>query len=136
MSYLYLYLGIGLLVGIGFSVRGARAYAKAPPITEVAAQALDPDWQPPKRRWLPLILVSSLIWPMLLLLILVDRPLKPAAPMPEFAVTSQHLQVISQQDSEEAKEALAWAGGHFDPRLFDCRAANAAVQRICNNLWG
>ena len=61
MTYLYWYLGIGLLVGIGLSIRGARAYAKTPPITEVAAQALDPDWQPPKRRWLPLILVSSLI---------------------------------------------------------------------------
>ena len=46
------------------------------------------------------------------------------------------LQVIAQPDSEEGQEALAWVGGHFDPRLFDCRAANAAVQRICNNLWG
>ncbi len=109
MTYLYLYLGIGLLVGIGFSIRGARAYAKAPPITEVAAQALDPDWQPPKRRWLLLILVSSLIWPMLLLLLLLDRPLKPAVPMPEFAVTSQHLQEALSVVEIEARERV------FDP---------------------
>ena len=82
MIYLYLYLGIGLLVGIGFSINGARAYAKAPPRTEMAAQALDPDWQPPKRRWLPLILISSLIWPVLLLLPLLERPFEPEAPSP------------------------------------------------------
>ncbi|SFM52325.1 plasmid pRiA4b ORF-3 family protein [Halopseudomonas yangmingensis] len=46
------------------------------------------------------------------------------------------LQVIAQPDSEEGQEALAWAGGHFDPAQFDCRAATAAAQRICNNLWG
>ena len=28
------------------------------------------------------------------------------------------------------------SGGNFDPELFDRRAANAAVQRICNNFWG
>ncbi len=28
------------------------------------------------------------------------------------------------------------SGGSFDPELFDRRAANAAVQRICNNFWG
>lgn len=46
------------------------------------------------------------------------------------------LQSIAQPDSEEGRHALAWAGGSFDPELFDRRAANAAVQRICNNLWG
>ena len=75
----------------------------------MAAQALDPDWQPPKRRWLPLILVSSLIWPLLLLLILVDRPLKPAVPMPEFAVTLQHLQEALSVVEIEARERV------FDP---------------------
>lgn len=28
------------------------------------------------------------------------------------------------------------SGGSFDPELFDRRAANAAVQQICNNFWG
>lgn len=28
------------------------------------------------------------------------------------------------------------AQSNFDPELFDRRAANAAVQRICNNFWG
>ncbi len=28
------------------------------------------------------------------------------------------------------------SGSSFDPELFDRRAANAAVQRICNNFWG
>ena len=109
MTYLYWYLGIGLLVGIGFSIRGARAHSSEPPETEPAAQALDSDWQPSKRRWLPLILISSLIWPLLLLLILVDRPLKPAAPMPEFAVTSQHLQEALSVVEIEARERV------FDP---------------------
>ena len=27
-------------------------------------------------------------------------------------------------------------GGNFDPALFDRRAANAALQRVCNNFWG
>ena len=109
MTYLYWYLGIGLLVGIGFSIRGARAHSSEPPEPEPAAQALDSDWQPSKRRWLPLILISSLIWPLLLLLILVDRPLKPAAPMPEFAVTSQHLQEALSVVEIEARERV------FDP---------------------
>jgi len=46
---------------------------------------------------------------MLLLLILVDRPLKPAAPMPEFAVTSQHLQEALSVVEMEARERV------FDP---------------------
>lgn len=37
---------------------------------------------------------------------------------------------------EDGRAALGWAGGSFDTELFDRRAANAAVQRICNNLWG
>ena len=46
---------------------------------------------------------------MLLLLILVDRPLKPAALMPEFAVTSQHLQEALSVVEIEARERV------FDP---------------------
>lgn len=49
----------------------------------------------------------------------------------------QHfLDSIQQPSSEEGRSALDWAGGKFDPELFDRRAANAAVQRICNNSWG
>jgi hypothetical protein len=109
VTYLYLYLGIGLLVGIGFGIRGARANATDPPITEVAAQALDPDRQPPKRRWLPLILTSSLIWPLLLLLPLLDRPFEPEAPIPEFAVTGDHLLELLTVAEIEARERV------FDP---------------------
>ena len=46
------------------------------------------------------------------------------------------LEAIQQSDTEAGREILAWAGQHFNPELFDCRAANAAVQRICNNFWG
>ena len=46
------------------------------------------------------------------------------------------LALIQQPASEEGRNALEWAGGCFDPEGFDRRAANAAVQRICNNLWG
>ncbi len=46
------------------------------------------------------------------------------------------LQSIQQPNSEAGRSALAWVGGNFDPELFDRRAANAAVQRICNNFWG
>lgn len=47
------------------------------------------------------------------------------------------LELISQQpDSPEGREMLEWLGGGFDPDVFDRHAANAAVQRICNNLWG
>lgn len=48
----------------------------------------------------------------------------------------QLLEAIQQSDTEAGREILAWAGQQFDPELFDCRAANAAVQRICNNFWG
>ena len=46
------------------------------------------------------------------------------------------LDSIQQPNSEEGRRALEWAGGKFDPELFDRRAANAAAQRICNNFWG
>lgn len=46
------------------------------------------------------------------------------------------LQTIQQPGSEESRSLLEWVGGSFDPELFDRRAANAAVQRICNNFWG
>ncbi|EOG7779865.1 plasmid pRiA4b ORF-3 family protein [Pseudomonas aeruginosa] len=46
------------------------------------------------------------------------------------------LALIQQPASEEGRSVLEWAGGCFDPEGFDRRAANAAVQRICNNLWG
>lgn len=46
------------------------------------------------------------------------------------------LALIQQPASEEGRSVLEWAGGYFDPERFDRRAANAAVQRICNNLWG
>lgn len=49
----------------------------------------------------------------------------------------QFLAAIRQQPLQQAgKEALKWAGGEFDPALFDWRAADAAVVRICNNFWG
>jgi hypothetical protein len=48
------------------------------------------------------------------------------------------LESISQRRplDEDGRAALEWVGGSFDAELFDRRAANAAVQRICNNLWG
>lgn len=49
----------------------------------------------------------------------------------------QHfLHSLQQPNSEEGQDALAWAGGDFDPGQFDWRAANAAVHRLCNNMWG
>ncbi|MFC3609720.1 plasmid pRiA4b ORF-3 family protein [Stutzerimonas tarimensis] len=44
--------------------------------------------------------------------------------------------IRTQPYSAETRERLLDLGGDFDPELFDWRAANAAVQRICNNLWG
>jgi hypothetical protein len=38
--------------------------------------------------------------------------------------------------SQEGKRLLQWAGGSFDPELFDRRAANAAIKRILWNHWG
>ena len=46
------------------------------------------------------------------------------------------LQSIQQPGMNESRSALDWVGGNFDPELFDNRAANAAVHRICNNFWG
>lgn len=46
------------------------------------------------------------------------------------------LQSIHSPTSPAGREALEWAGGSFDPELFDLRAAKAAVQRVCNNQWG
>lgn len=43
---------------------------------------------------------------------------------------------LQQSESKVSRSALVWAGGSFNPDLFDRRAANAAVQRICNNFWG
>lgn len=43
---------------------------------------------------------------------------------------------LQQSESKVGRSALVWAGGSFNPELFDRRAANAAVQRICNNFWG
>ncbi len=38
--------------------------------------------------------------------------------------------------SEEGQSTHDRVESNFDPELFDRRAANAAVQRICNNFWG
>jgi hypothetical protein len=47
------------------------------------------------------------------------------------------LRVLSQQPgSDEAEEYRTWAGDDFDPKLFDRRAANAALLRIAWNNWG
>lgn len=46
------------------------------------------------------------------------------------------LQSIQQPDSDLGHSTLEWVGGSFDAELFDCRAANTATQRICNNFWG
>lgn len=43
---------------------------------------------------------------------------------------------LQQSENKIGRSALVWAGGSFNPELFDRRAANAAVQRICNNFWG
>lgn len=44
--------------------------------------------------------------------------------------------ILGSPHSEEAQELLAWAGGEFNPELYDRRAANAAIQRILSNAWG
>ncbi|MCJ8170758.1 plasmid pRiA4b ORF-3 family protein [Atopomonas sediminilitoris] len=46
------------------------------------------------------------------------------------------LEALQHSYSDEGREALEWVGQQFDPQHFDVRGANAAVQRICNNLWG
>lgn len=44
--------------------------------------------------------------------------------------------VLSNPHSEEAKRLLNWAGGEFNPEMFDRLAANAAIQRMLWNRWG
>lgn len=44
--------------------------------------------------------------------------------------------VLGNPHSEEGKRLLTWAGGVFNPALFDRRAANAAIQRLLWNSWG
>ena len=46
------------------------------------------------------------------------------------------LESMKAPESEAGKSALEWIGGDFDAERFDRRAANAAVERICNNFWG
>lgn len=43
---------------------------------------------------------------------------------------------IQRPRGEEGQSTQGRTERNFDSELFDCRAANAAVQRICNNLWG
>ncbi|WP_026354096.1 plasmid pRiA4b ORF-3 family protein [Massilia niastensis] len=38
--------------------------------------------------------------------------------------------------SQEAREMLDWAGGEFDAKVFDKRAANATLLRMAVNGWG
>lgn len=45
-------------------------------------------------------------------------------------------QILAKPLSEEGQHLLDWAGGHFNPELFDVRAANAAIQRMLWNHWG
>lgn len=44
--------------------------------------------------------------------------------------------LLTEPHSEEAQHLTEWAGGPFDPELFDKRAANAAIQRMMWNRWG
>jgi hypothetical protein len=43
--------------------------------------------------------------------------------------------VLTDPYSEEGQRLLQWAGGTFDPELFDRRSANAAIQRMMWNRW-
>jgi hypothetical protein len=45
-------------------------------------------------------------------------------------------EILSKPPSAEGKRLHGWAGGHFDPELFDQRAAKAAIKRILWNHWG
>lgn len=45
-------------------------------------------------------------------------------------------EILSRPLSAEGKRLHGWAGGRFDPELFDQRAANAAIKRILWNHWG
>lgn len=44
--------------------------------------------------------------------------------------------ILGNPHSEEARRLLTWAGGEFNPDLFDRLAANAAIQRMLWNGWG
>ncbi len=44
--------------------------------------------------------------------------------------------LLTAPNSEAAQALVKWAGGTFDPELFDRRAANAAIQRLLWNRWG
>lgn len=44
--------------------------------------------------------------------------------------------LLTRPHGKEAEELRLWAGGEFDPELFDRRAANAAIQRMVWNRWG
>jgi len=44
--------------------------------------------------------------------------------------------ILGNPHSEEAKRLLNWAGGEFNPEMFDRLAANAAIQRMLWNAWG
>ncbi|MBD1554651.1 plasmid pRiA4b ORF-3 family protein [Pseudomonas typographi] len=48
----------------------------------------------------------------------------------------QLLHTLAQPPCEARDELLAWLRGSYDAEAFDCRAANAAVQRVQNNFWG
>ncbi len=44
--------------------------------------------------------------------------------------------ILGNPHSEDAKRLLTWAGGEFNPEMFDRLAANAAIQRMLWNAWG
>ncbi len=44
--------------------------------------------------------------------------------------------LLTSPNSDAAQALLQWAGGTFDPELFDRRGANAAIQRMIWNRWG
>jgi len=44
--------------------------------------------------------------------------------------------LLASPNSDAGQALLQWAGGIFDPELFDRRAANAAILRMICNSWG
>jgi len=44
--------------------------------------------------------------------------------------------LLAAPGSAESRALLLWAGGEFNPEMFDRRAANAALQRMQWNRWG
>lgn len=89
MIYLYLYLGIGLLCGVGLSARN------------IGAGIWPRPWY---WRALLALLVFSLFWPPLVLGWWRDSRWQPPAPLPEFAVTAEHLQEALTLVEIEARE--------------------------------